>query len=150
MARAVVARRASRWKSARIISMEDRLAGFVEQMEFDRFRRDQNVAVWGWDKPTLIIVDYAASRAEQLRAWLRELVDASQAEGRPRLRILLIERQAQRAIVVVYVVGLGYDDASRAAIELLDPPEPMELPAIDDLSVRHRIFTTLLDKAPAI
>ncbi|HEY8138878.1 MAG TPA: tetratricopeptide repeat protein, partial [Methylocystis sp.] len=134
---------------ARIISMEGWLAGFVEQTEFDRFRSQQNVAVWGWDTPTLIIVDYAASRAEQLQAWLRELVDGSQAAGRPRLRILLIERQAQRAIGwLSTVVGHGSDDTSRAAIALLDPPEPMELPAIDDLSVRHRIFTTLLDKAP--
>ena len=44
----------------------------------------------------LAIVDYAASRAEQIRDWLSELVDAS-LENRPKLRLLL-ERQASRAI----------------------------------------------------
>ena len=46
--------------------------------------------------PMLAIVDYAASRAEQIRDWLSELVDAS-LENRPKLRLLL-ERQASRAI----------------------------------------------------
>jgi hypothetical protein len=50
------------------------LAGFVEQRELDRFRAQQNLSEWGWDKSTLVVVDYAASRADQLRDWLGELV----------------------------------------------------------------------------
>jgi hypothetical protein len=123
------------------------LAGFVTQDELDRFRRDQNVSQWGWDSPTLIIVDYAAGRAEQLRDWMRELVDGSHGK-RPPLRMLLVERQAQRAIGwLATMVGHGEDDASRAAISLLDPSEPVELAAIDDLAARHRIFATLLHRA---
>src|SRR5262249_16663188 len=74
------------------------LAGFVEQQELDRFRAQQNVAEWGWDKPTLIVVDYAASRVDQLRDWVRELVDAPIGSALPPLRLLLLERQAQREI----------------------------------------------------
>jgi hypothetical protein len=72
------------------------LAGFAESGELDRFRGQQNVAEWGWDKPVLIVVDYAASRADQLRGWIGELVDAP--AGRRPLRLLLLERQAQREI----------------------------------------------------
>ncbi len=120
------------------------LAGVVEQKELDRFRHQHNVADWRWDKPTLVIVDYAASRADQLRDWLGELVDAA-IEARPPLRMLLLERQAQREIGwLATVFGLGADDRSRAAIALLDPPEPIELPAIDDLAFRRQIFAALV------
>src|SRR5258708_5586883 len=57
------------------------LAGFVESRELDRFSAQQNVAEGGWDEPVLIVVDYAASRADQLRDWIGELVDAPAASG---------------------------------------------------------------------
>ncbi len=60
-----------------------------------------------------MVVDDAASRADQLRDWLSELVDA-QTTGRPSLRILL-ERQARRQIgSLAAVIGHGQDDTSRA------------------------------------
>ncbi|MGD0764155.1 MAG: tetratricopeptide repeat protein [Roseiarcus sp.] len=131
---------------ARRISGEGWLAGFVEAHELDRFRAQHNVAEWRWDKPVLVIVDYAASRAEQIRAWARELADAALEEGRPRLRLLLIERQASRAIGWLATILGGGDDASRAVIALFDPAEPVELPAIDDLEFRRQIFAALLSR----
>jgi hypothetical protein len=126
------------------------LAGFVEDRELDRFRAQQNVAEWAWDKPTLIVVDYAASRVDQLRDWIGELVDAPCQSGRPPLRMLLLERQAQREIGwLASVFGHGQDDRSRAAVSLLDPPEPVELPAIDDVPSRRQIFATLLARKRA-
>jgi tetratricopeptide (TPR) repeat protein len=126
------------------------LAGFVEQGELDRFRGLDNVAEWAWDKSTLIVVDYAAGRADQLRDWIGELVDASLESGRPLLRMLLLERQAQRAIGwLASVFGQGQDDRSRAASSLLDPPEPVELAAIDDMASRRQIFATLLARKRA-
>jgi len=132
---------------AREAMAEGWLAGFVEKRELDRFRAQQNLSEWGWDKPTLVVVDYAASRADQLRDWLGELVDAAMEAGRPRLRMLLLERQAQREIGwLALVVGHGADDRSRAVVELLDPAEPLELPVIDDLASRRQIFTALLER----
>ncbi len=129
---------------ARDIAKDGWLAGFATADELDRFRGQHGVEQWRWDKPVLIILDYAASRADQLRAWIRELVDAS-LEERPKLRLLLLERQANRAIGwLATVFGLGDNDDSRAAIELLDPKEPAELPALDDLDVRRQVFGALL------
>jgi tetratricopeptide (TPR) repeat protein len=128
---------------ARRISAEGWLAGFVEAHELDRFRAQHNVAEWRWDKPVLVIVDYAASRSEQIRAWARELANAALDDARPRLRLLLIERQASRAIGWLAAILGGGDDASRAVSALFDPPEPVELPAIDDLEFRRQIFAAL-------
>ena len=66
------------------MSINGWLAGFATADELDRFRTQGGVERWRWDKPVLVIVDYAASRAEQLRDWLGELVDAS-PEDRPAL-----------------------------------------------------------------
>jgi hypothetical protein len=92
----------------------------------------------------LVIFDYAARRASQIGPWLRELVDAS-LEDRPKLRLLLLERQAHRAVGwLATAFGRGDDDDSRAAITLLDPPEPVELPTIGEVEFRRELFATLL------
>jgi hypothetical protein len=44
-------------------------AGFVTERELDRFMTQQNLATWGWRRPTLIVIDYAAARARQLHYW---------------------------------------------------------------------------------
>jgi tetratricopeptide (TPR) repeat protein len=132
---------------AREIAKDQWLAGFATAEELDRFRGQHAVEQWRWDKPALIILDYAASRADQLRAWVQELVDAS-LEERPKLRLLLLERQANRSIGwLAKVFGQGDNDASRAAISLLDPKEPIELPALDDIEFRRQVFGTLLAHA---
>jgi hypothetical protein len=129
---------------AREVAEEGWLAGFAPAENFDRFRRQNGVEDWRWDKPVLVVIDYAASRAEKLRAWIRELVDAS-FDGRPKLRLLLLERQANRTIGWhATVFGIRDDSKSRAANALLDPEEPVELPALDGLEFRRQVFGALL------
>jgi hypothetical protein len=120
-------------------------AGFVTDKELNRFRGQRNVVHWGWDKPTLVVIDYAASRADQLRDWLGELVD-TRTTGRPRLRILLLERQALREIGwLAAVIGHGQDDASRAVRALLAPAEPVALPVLEDPAIPGRSSARWLD-----
>jgi tetratricopeptide (TPR) repeat protein len=129
---------------ARATSTEGWLAGFATVEELDRFRGQNGIEQWRWDKPVLIIFDYAASRAAQIGTWLRELVDAS-LEDRPKLRLLLLERQANRAGGwLATIFGLGDDDDSRAAITLLDPPEPVDLLAVAEVEFRRELFAALL------
>lgn len=136
---------------ARELAKDGWLAGFATADELDRFRSQGGVERWRWNEPALAIVDYAASRAEQIRAWLRELVDAS-FEMRPKLRLLLLERQANCSIGWLSTVFLlGDNEDLRAAIALLDPKEPVEVPALGELSLRRRVFAALLQKAnPAL
>jgi hypothetical protein len=69
-------------------------------------------------------------------------------DGRPKLRLLLLERQANRAIGWhATVFGFGDDAKSRAANALLDPKESVELPAIEELELRRQVFGALLKRA---
>ncbi len=49
--------------------------GFLTSQEARRFLAARNLASWSWQKPTLIVVDYAALIAETLANWFRELAD---------------------------------------------------------------------------
>jgi tetratricopeptide (TPR) repeat protein len=127
---------------ARKLGAKGWLAGFATDSELDRFRKQSNAADWGWKAPTLVVIDYAASRADQLHDWIEELVDAK--SGFP-LRLLLLERQAHRDIGwLATVVGSGATDRSLASRSLLDPSEPEVLPEIDDTAMRRDIFAALL------
>jgi hypothetical protein len=52
----------------------------------------QDLSGWHWRDPTLIIVDYAAASARNLRCWLDVLVNHE--PGAKKLRLLLLERYA--------------------------------------------------------
>jgi hypothetical protein len=62
--------------------------GFLSTEEAGRFLRDENLSEWSWQKPTLIIVDYAALMATTLARWFSELADHSMPQHP--LRILLL------------------------------------------------------------
>lgn len=68
-------------------------AGFITSGELNRFRAQQNLATWGWSRPTLAVIDYAASRAASINAWLAELASNPGTSNKP-LRVLLFERHA--------------------------------------------------------
>lgn len=80
----------------------DWFAGFVDHKELVRFGEQQNLAGWGWSRPTLIVVDHAAVVARALRKWLVQLAGNPLASGPP-LRLLLLERHCVA----------GADDAAR-------------------------------------
>ena len=123
-------------------------AGFLTRAELKRFRGQHNLADWGWNAPTLAVVDYAATSVRNLHAWLKELANnpvwenAEVRNERP-LRLLLLERQAVRGCGWwAEVFGVG-DDA--AVLEkLADPAEPVALMPLDDGNQRRAILTKTL------
>ena len=123
-------------------------AGFLTRAELTRFRKQRDLAGWGWNVPILAVVDYASASARDLHAWLKELADnaiwdnAEARNGRP-LRLLLLERQAERGSGWwAEVFGRG-DDA--AVLEkLADPSEPVALRPLDDAGQRRAILTKTL------
>jgi hypothetical protein len=122
-------------------------AGFVTDRELERFLAQQNLATWGWRRPTLIVIDYATSRAHQLHDWLVELADNPGSLTTP-LRMLLLERHAdpsggwwQEAF------GRGGSDA-QAIRHLLDPADhPVTVPSIVAPEERRAILTAILARA---
>ena len=123
-------------------------AGFLTRAEMKRFREQRDLAGWGWNAPILAVVDYASVSARDLHAWLKELEDSAvwddaETNSRSPLRILLLERQAERGKGWwAEVFGIG-DDA--AVLEkLLDPDEPVALPPLVDNGQRRAILTNTL------
>lgn len=111
-------------------------AGFATAREMQRFLAQQNLVDWGWRKPTLIVVDYAAALADALQAWLGELADHAGDESRP-LRLLLLERHADTEVGWWAKVFGGADSASLGVPALLDPPYPQLLKPL--VGLEHRL-----------
>jgi len=121
-------------------------AGFAEHRELERFANQQNLSAWGWQRPTLIVVDYAAGVARWLRPWLEELAQNPGCDGIP-LRLLMLERFADEG--VGWWSGLMQSGwSNRGVPELFDPPapEPVEPIAAKD---RTRLVAAILQAAGA-
>jgi tetratricopeptide (TPR) repeat protein len=120
-------------------------AGFVEARELDRFLSQQNLSTWGWQRPTLVVIDYAATYAQRLHDWLAELSDHAGMEGKP-LRVLFLERYAdpdEGWWQVAFGRGSWADQAIR---RLLDPAHPVPLVPLADANHRHAILSTVLER----
>ena len=101
-------------------------AGFADSAELTRFRSQQNLASWGWQRPTLIVIDYAALHAQQIQDWLRELGKRNRRDGKP-LRLLLLERFAEPDRGW-WQTAFGRGSFGLLAVQrMLDPPQPIPL-----------------------
>ena len=118
-------------------------AGFVTHQNLTRFFNQHDAADWGWQKPTLMVLDYVAAQAEVLTKWLKELQDRPSA-NHP-LRILLLERHASADsgwFERVFLSG-GWGNLNTRA--LLDPPEPVPIWALTQLPDRLAIVRSVLE-----
>jgi hypothetical protein len=124
-------------------------AGFLSHAEARRFVAAQNLSSWGWQRDTLIVIDYAASLAPELRVILSELENSEYASGNPRLRVLLLERHAstETAWYSSLVSGDWQSDAVRA---LFDPWEPVKLRPVQGLADRLGILRATLERAASL
>ena len=120
--------------------------GFVTRTELRRFFAQQNLSAWGWRKPTLIVVDYAAEHAQLLGHWLDELVDRAAPPIQP-LRMLLLERSASTDTgwwTTVFASG-GWGAASKRNV--LDPAEPVPIHALAHADERLALLRAMLEQA---
>ncbi|WP_179953313.1 tetratricopeptide repeat protein [Desulfobotulus mexicanus] len=120
-------------------------AGFLTGKELKRFADLQNLADWGWQKPVLIVVDYAAGLTSFLKVWLEELSQNEGSEPGPPLRILLLEREADKNGGWFQSLFEGGFSEARVP-ELFDPPEPMLLDTIDTPEHRRELLTAMLER----
>ena len=123
-------------------------AGFLTRAELKRFREQRDLAGWGWNSPTLAVVDHASGSARDLHAWLKELEnshvwDNAEAPNRRPLRLLLLERQAARGSGW-WAAVFGFGDAAAVMEKLADPNEPVALRPLDDAKQRRAILTKTL------
>jgi len=124
-------------------------AGFLTSEELSRFVAQQNLSAWGWDRPTLAVMDYAAIAGPALERCLRELAENTTASPDKPLRLLLLEREASveegwfrslRDLERRQSIG----DRVRA---FFDPPEPISLQKLESAAHRRQVFQAMLDVA---
>jgi hypothetical protein len=66
-------------------------AGFVSHRDLEIIAGVERIGAWKWDRPTLVVVDYAATVTTFLRRLLADLANHDSAIP---LRLLLLERHA--------------------------------------------------------
>ncbi len=121
-------------------------AGFVTRTELQRFFTQKNLSDWGWQKPTLIVVDYAAEHAELLGKWLDELTDRTTSQTQV-LRLLFLERNADTHTgwwATAFTSG-GWGALNKQA--LLDPAEPVTMQPLAHANDRLSLLSEMLAQA---
>lgn len=121
-------------------------SGFIAGSELRRFIGVQNLSAWGWRKPTLIVVDYAAQHAQLLSQWFDELSDRPAPPTQP-LRLLLLERSASVESgwwTTVFASG-GWGAIGKRAF--LDPPEPVEVAPLVKVEDRLALLSDMVMQA---
>ena len=122
---------------------EDWQAGFLDGDDLKTYCSDASMVDWAWTKPTLIVVDYAATFADTLHRWLGRLADHMKTDA-PALRILLLERQADMQAGwwrTLFGGGKARDEIIR---ELLEPARPIPIQPLWAPDVREKIFSAAL------
>jgi tetratricopeptide (TPR) repeat protein len=122
-------------------------AGFVRQQELARFHDHPHASEWRWPEKTLLVVDYAAASVRVLQSCLEALArGAATADERP-LRILLLERYAEREsgwwsdlIRPGGISGPGPD-------ALIDSAAPLPLGPLRAVADRRALLTQTMTKA---
>jgi hypothetical protein len=123
-------------------------AGFAQYGQFPEFVK--HAAEWRWHQPTLVVIDYAAALARNLRAWLEILARPEAQSGDTRLRVLLLERYAERDL------GWWADLIRPASLsdpgpdELADPPEPVPLQSLSGVEDRRALLAEAMRLAGQI
>jgi hypothetical protein len=112
-------------------------AGFVAGDEMTRFRCQNALNEWGWGKPLLVVVDYAAAKETQIAAWLGDLLHhpASSDAAYPPFRLLLLERLGDAN---VYWWRRMLRAPGVARLVALDAP--LVVPPIQDPTQRWALF----------
>jgi hypothetical protein len=121
------------------------LAGFATSRELQRFQRFANLAGWFWPQPTLVVVDDAAAAVHVLRAWLLELARRRPDPHGPKLRLLLLERDATAEFgwwrELISPAGLS----TRSPADLMSPRTPVELPRLASLEDRRALLSDVME-----
>ncbi|MFJ2689448.1 tetratricopeptide repeat protein [Pseudomonas sp. NPDC087336] len=122
-------------------------AGRIESLQLRRLNDHSHPQDWQWNKPTLVLLDYARAGGDALETLLRELARRSDDQGLPKFRLLLLERsQSVNDNWLKYLREIEHVDGGHCVGTLLDPPDPVELKTLDSLGQRRALFVAALAK----
>jgi hypothetical protein len=123
-------------------------AGFAQYEQFPEFVK--HASEWRWNKPTLVVIDYAAVLARDLRTWLEILARPEAQTGDKKLRLLLLERHAERHLGWWADLMRTVSFSDPAPEELADPPEPVPLLSLNAVEDRRRLLAEVMRLAGQI
>jgi tetratricopeptide (TPR) repeat protein len=123
-------------------------AGFAQHGQFSEFVK--HAGEWRWSKPTLVVIDYAAALARDLRTWLEILARPEAQAGGNKLRLLLLERHAERDLGWWADLMRPVSFSDPAPDELADPPEPAPLFSLNVVEDRRRLLAEAMRLAAHI
>jgi tetratricopeptide (TPR) repeat protein len=123
-------------------------AGFVQYGQFSEFVRI--AGEWRWNKPSLVVIDYAAALARDLRTWLEILARPEAQAGDKKLRLLLLERHAEGDLGWWADVMRTVSFSDPAPDELADPLEPVPLASLNAVEDRWSLLAEAMRLAGQI
>ena len=114
----------------------------------ESLRQPRDWNAWIWRRPTLLMLDYAHALEESVNRMFLALTRKAQDRNLPRLRILLLEREAsaeegwfRRLIEMESSVGGG------PVRDLFEPPAPVPLHRLDTPALRREVIHSTLAMA---
>ncbi len=122
--------------------------GILTAGEGKRFVHKENLSTWSWQKPTLIVADYAALFAETLATWFRELAD--HAPPAHPLRILLLERHADPETGWFASLTDTSRQGRRTRRDLFHPPDPIRIAPLKEFDQRRSVLKSGMAAAAAL
>ena len=125
------------------------LTGFATSDALRRFNAQPDRTEWGWSRPTLVVIDYAASHTELLKDWLDALADRLGQEPALEhpLRILLLERHAtHESGWMAELCASGGWASIGGRHQLFDPPEPVAVLPLIDPADRASLLNQMLQR----
>ncbi|MGY6570897.1 MAG: tetratricopeptide repeat protein [Salinarimonas sp.] len=119
------------------------LAGFLRSSDLSRLADISATQAYDWPRPTLLVIDYAAEGEKALGRWLDTLAQRELPEG-SKLRILLLERQAQEGFGWWHNLSASPLNDAGARRGLFYQPRPTELEGLHDPAFRRSLLQEAL------
>ncbi|MCP4007233.1 MAG: tetratricopeptide repeat protein [bacterium] len=117
-------------------------AGVVERTDLLAYERNHAWADWSWEKPSLLVIDYAQPLSTSLCGLLRRLAEVDpENPSRPKLRLLLLDRYASEHSGWFSDLLNDYSAIAGGPVSAcFDPPVPVPVTELDTTEVRLEMF----------
>lgn len=123
------------------------IAGFLSPGDLSPVVDTLATHSFGWERQTLLVIDYAAQCHSALGRWLDRL---AYQKLDTKLRILLLDREAPENFGWWHELTSASLRDERARLDLFYAPRPRQLPDLSALEERRKLMTAAFEAASAL
>jgi len=120
------------------------VGGFVDLSLIARFDLSSGLTQITWPASTLLVVDYAETGGELMKAWLTYLAERLSPDSAP-VRVLLLARAAEMGEGWLAGLQAYSSDTMPGLRSRFDRPEPIPLPLLTRPTHRRQVLQATLD-----